>query len=435
MVSRSRLARGVAGPTVGLLALAACAGGSGSPPTPTPSVDPCLVAVPAGPRPDTLVIALPYDPSQRDLASTPLVARHRLEPLLSRDCAGQWRAGLAERWIRVADPEPGWEIVLKPGLLAADGSPLDAAALVAAWAGQPWWRDGVTATSARSLRIPTPAAQAEPPDALGDPRLASRVRPSLPVLGERHREVDLGAGTGTGAVLRFVELPERADPRDALDGRGSTPRADLLLTDDPAVLDYARQQSGFTVTALPWETTYVLLVPRAAPVTVPSGDREALAREAVRIDARAALQPHWWTADARCREPAGRGRRDNHVAFSRSDPVARALAERLVAMAATPDPPPWLGTLLPASSGGPRRVLALGPGDLDDALRQGRHAAFVLAYPRAAPLDCRDLEPRPAQAAEVALIDARRHLVIRAGSPPVLLLANGMFRVMAELRP
>lgn len=435
MASRSRLARAVARPAVGLLALGGCAGGSGLPPVPTPAVDPCLVAGAAGPRPDTLVIALPYHPSQTDLASTPIVARHRLEPLLSQDCTGQWRAGLAERWTRVENPEPGWEIVLRAGLQAADGTPLDAAALVAEWAGRPWWGDAVTATSVRSLRIPTPAALTGPPDALADPRLASRARPSMLVLGARRREVDLGAATGTDAVLRFVELPERGDPREALDGRGSTPRADLLLTDDPAVLDYARRQSEFTVTALPWQTTYVLLVPGAAPVTLPSGDREALAREAVRIDARAAMPPHWWAADARCREPPGGGRRDNLVAFSRSDPVARALAERLVAMAATPDPPPWLGTLLAASSSGPRRVVALGPGDLEDALRQGRHAAFVLAYPRTAPFDCRDLEPRPAPAAEVALIDTRPHLVIRSGSPPVLLLANGAFRVMAEPRP
>ncbi len=435
MVSRSRLARGVAGPTVGLLALAACAGGGGPPPIPAPAVDPCLVAGPSSPRADTLVIALPYNPSHTDLSSSPIVARHRLEPLLSQDCTGQWRPGLAERWTRVEDPEPGWEILLRAGLQAADGTPLDAAALADTWAAQSWWGDGLTATSARSLRIPTPAALTGPPEALADPRLASRARPSMPVLGARHREVDLGAGPGTGAVLRFVELPERGDPRDALDGRGSTPRADVLLTDDPAVLDYARRQSEFTVTALAWQTTYVLLVPGAAPVTVPSDDREALAREAVPIDARGAPSPHWWTADARCRNPPGSGRRDNYVAFSRSDPVARALAERLVAMAATSDRPPWLGTLLPASSGGPRRVLALGPGDLEDALRQGRHAAFVLAYPRAAPLDCRDLEPRPAQAAEVGLIDTRRHLVIRAGSPPVLLLANGGFRVMAEQRP
>src|SRR6185312_8630230 len=83
--------------------------------------------------------------------------------------------------------------------------------------------------------------------------------------------------------------PDSGDLRDAID-RG----VDLVQTSDPDVIEYASRRSGLTTVPLPWNRAYLLLLPsRSAGVgtAIPSDTaslRAALARDAVRADARAA---------------------------------------------------------------------------------------------------------------------------------------------------
>src|SRR3989442_10687058 len=107
-------------------------------------------------------------------------------------------------------------------------------------------------------------------------------------------------------VVKVATVPASA-ARDALDGE-----AGVLMTDDPAALEYARTLPGYVDIPLEWNRTYVLLAPgRDKPVV---GDlRLESLREAVRGDApparRSGPRRFLFTDLQSCRVPAGRGTR------------------------------------------------------------------------------------------------------------------------------
>ena len=220
-------------------------------------------------------------------------------------------------------------------------------------------------------------------------------------------------------VLRFHARRAR-DPRELLDAG-----EDLLVTDDPAVLAYAATLPAVAAVPLPWDRTYALFVgDSTADMDLEGAERamrEALARDAVRAEARASdLRAFGETAPA-CENVAAPValRVDDalpalppsdaaaRIVYPREDRTARDLAERLAALSvAPPGPslPAWVTRL-------PRVVEGL-PGDgFAEALRRRSEAAYVLSLPRESRLPCAlRLQPGPGWSLR-PLVDARSRVI------------------------
>ena len=123
---------------------------------------------------------------------------------------------------------------------------------------------------------------------------------------------------GPLAVLRVSSVPA-GRTRDALD-EGS----DLVITDDPAVLEYAGTRPGYVDVALDWNRTYVLLAP-GHPEGLADIKRESL-RDAVHLDARPAEWEggRFWLAELQAcgfpttRDTAVSGPRRQRVVYDQS---------------------------------------------------------------------------------------------------------------------
>jgi hypothetical protein len=213
------------------------------------------------------------------------------------------------------------------------------------------------------------------------------------------------------------------DLRDAVD-RG----ADLIHTGDPELLDYARQRPGLSQVPLPWNRSYLLVLPARSPgvgTAVPADTatfRAGLARDAVRTDARVPEAPFWWEQRDACVQrpaPAARRERLNAIAYPAADRVARDLAERIVALAGAAE---LTARGLPADS-------------FAAALRGGSARAFVVAVPRHAAVACRESAAWPPRVAVVPLIETRPHAVLRRGAPPLVVEWDGALRAAGAGEP
>lgn len=315
-------------------------------------------------------------------ADTGFLSPARLRTPIGLDCAGRPVARRASSWSRDSSAR-NWTLVLEaPADLAATWRAAVPAAVLRA-AGV----SSVVPLDERRLVVSFHQPHATVPLVFADPALAAA--------GE--------AGEADEGPVRLGPLT--GDLRDAVD-RGT----DLVLTADPAVLEYAASRSGYTVHPLPWSRTYLLLAPAGDSalrfeLRDTAGFRADLARDAVRVDARGAAPPFWWdTVDcARSRSPASRPAGPRVVIHPAADPVARSLAERLVAMSRTPD--------LVARSAS--------PAELDAALSSGAAAGFVVPVPRVPAVLCRERAGWPAGWEALALVDTRLTAVLRVGAPAV----------------
>jgi hypothetical protein len=209
-------------------------------------------------------------------------------------------------------------------------------------------------------------------------------------------------------------MPPLGDPRDALD-RG----VDLLVTRDPALLEYAARRPEFTVHALPWSRIYVLVQPeQAQPFAAISTEQEqqSLARDAVPADARVAEPPFWWTGTSCPTEnaPASSPTSDR-IVYLQGDDVARALAERLVAL---------------AGPGNRLRAAALEQSSFMATLRAGMERAYIVSLPRHPIEPCYEVRDFPAGARILPLIDSRSHAIVRRGAPPLTVDWDGTVRIV-----
>ncbi len=145
---------------------------------------------------------------------------------------------------------------------------------------------------------------------------------------------------------------------------------------------------------------------------VPLGFREALARDAVRAEARGARSPFWWEDVAGCRvsvQPAAasravsgaRARAESgrrRIVYNRDDPTARDLAERMVALAGSTgsdvQPSDALSFLRFEFFEGDARLVAAGLGreEFAAALDAGDESAYILALPRRALDRCQQVQ-------------------------------------------
>jgi len=370
------------------------------------------------------------------------------ETLIDVDCEGRAHVGLAKSWT-IDDSRTRITFQLRDDARFSNGDALTTRDVVAAWRttgetssdpGQLARRIAAATTIVddRSLTIALPDTEAL---VLAEPALAI-YRPTAgatwPEGSGTHRVVESAPGTldlvplSQGSEPRLIVRSRRsADARDAIDAG-----ADVILAADPMSVRYASTRSNLSAVSLPWTQTYALAIPNRRAVGVAAwlayasdtaaALRASLARDAVRADARAAQSPSWWTAAAACEwngpgaprrlEPTAR------IVYRSDDPVARGLAERLVAVG--------------------RRATAvpLATAEFARALLAGNESAYVVALPRSSLTPCRDMTLLRASApwltasegapdALVPLIDTRQRPIVNVEHVSAVIGWDGTLRV------
>lgn len=413
-----------------LMAIAAC----GKPAAPPGWIaEPECVVFPSSPPAADITVALaePVRPTLAPLSHTTseqLIFHHLYETLLTVNCLGQVRPGLAANWRR-RDDGRRWSFELRENARFWDGTPVTASDVLAGW-NDTWARspifsatiDSVTVDGGRSLSVYLRKAQRDVPRVLATAEfaVAKRSQESEWAIGTGRYRVSesdprgsnsprktlvLKPTDGARGALHFT-IRSGADPADVLDHT-----VDVMISRDSRVVEYARAVPDLELVPLVWDRTYVLLSPsRVAAVSagervemVPWELADALARDAVRGDARGHRSPAWWDEVGDCDDDAGRspllpsseriadaGRR---ILYDAGDPVARDLAERIVAIAlADPSRSPESAALVaavPALLESAHHLVAEGVGGttLSSHVRYGDGLAFVIAVP------CRPADP------------------------------------------
>jgi hypothetical protein len=332
--------------------------------------------------------------------------------LVRLDCREVIRPGLADSWISDSNGAV-WTFSLREsdaGSGFAASAEVSGAMATSLTEGKIRGVDSVQELNQRRLRIFLSRGTDSVPRFLADPALSSPERLATQE-SDRPGTIELPA-TGSRPVIQFHFLLT-GDPRDALDRE-----VDLLVSRDPSLVEYAASRAEFNTFALPWTRTYVLLQPAGAKVvgvTLSDAERQSLARDAVRADARAAKPLQWWNEVDGCvgaiAEASPVSRR---IVYNRGDEVARALAERVVALA---DP----GTGL--------RAVGVAGSELTTLLRRGAERAYILALPRQTFEPCRETAALPPGARLHPLIDTRAHAIVRKGAPPLTVDWDGTVRV------
>jgi hypothetical protein len=164
---------------------------------------------------------------------------------------------------------------------------------------------------------------------------------------------------------------------------------------------------------LPWTRAYGLVLTSAndsSAAGVTPAFKETLARDAVRIDARAATAvaagcPVATLAPNRSAHP------ETRIAYRAGDRTAGDLAARLAALGIA----------------GARSVVALDSVALIASLRAGAEVAYVVVLARAC-----DEASRAAGAAVLPLVETRAHAVVRSGAPPLTVDRDGVLRLLPE---
>lgn len=198
--------------------------------------------------------------------------------------------------------------------------------------------------------------------------LAARVGP--------YRMTDLGRstlllepGAGASGPRLTIRSATETDARDLIDAG-----TDLLLTESPALARYAAARSNVSSVPLGWNRTWVVVTALPGRLGLDSSStlRSELARDVVPADAREAAGPFWWTNVDGCGHDLSGGARGasqspgtSRVVYPRDEPIARALAERIVALAGA-------GTV----------ATGLAPNAFASTLRAGGELAYVMPLPR-----------------------------------------------------
>jgi len=404
------------------------------PPAPTPGDTTCTIAAGRAAARDTVTLAVtdPVDPGHAPLPRNDaerLVFGQLYESLIRVDCRGRPLPGLAATWEQA--PGDRWAFTLRDNARFWDGAPVTARDVLASWRSHDaTLAASLTVTGDRTFTVPATDA---PFQRLADQALAvTKPAPGggWPIGTGRYWLTTGDPGSPdvlvaqpmarTGQpVVKIATVPASA-ARDALDAE-----AGVLITDDPAALEYARTLAGYVDVPLEWNRTYVLLAPGRDKPLVGDLRLESL-REAVRGDARPAEWSgpgRFWFADLeRCGIPAGRdtlgavGRR-RRVVYKQSDRSAADLAARLVGLGALGRGAVAAG--VPASA-------------FESSLRAGTDAAYVVELRRRVYDVCRaalELPPWSSAATIEPLLDVRSHAVVRRGLPRMTLDWDGTLRL------
>jgi Bacterial extracellular solute-binding proteins, family 5 Middle len=357
------------------------------------------------------------------------VERQLYETLVRFDCTGRVRPALAQTW-RPEDGGRVWVVTLRPDAKYWDQVALTPQAIAASWAadsaaGPLVQAAGILAVAPageHDLKLTLATPRDSLPPTLADRGLAltRRAAGRAPVGAGRYRPAASGGNsstlvpvdTGPHPVLRVLAT---RDLRDALDAG-----ADLVVTDDPGTLDYASARAELSSVPLPWNRTYVLLVPKRSGFSPDSAWgarlRETLAHDAVQVDARAAEPPFPWESCAGPL-PAGATQPEGaRLAYPADDRTARDLAARIVAIGAAPA----------------RSIIGLDSLALRESIRAAREPAYVLSVPKMPLIHCEGPILWPADVTIVPLVETRPHAILRRGAPPVTVDWDGGLRLVPE---
>ena len=394
----------------------------------------CVVLAGAEQQPDTVRIALSsrIEPRNAPLPrsdSERILFGHLYETLITIDCEGRVHPGLAVEWF-AGDGGKKWTFRLRTGARFWDGSPVTAQDIVACWqsAGvEPFiWEagvDSVTAASENTVHLYFTSSYSELPRRLSAPPFAiARIGHRWPIgstpcsiniepmysslMYRRPLTVSPVSGKA-GPVLVFLEPGSSAtyDSRDLLEGS-----ADVVITSDPDVIEYASSRPHLETVPLPWQRTYVLLSTTRileirlgdSPPGLDTEFRENLARDAVPGVARGHETPDWWKKIGWCaamadgagwneastsftRVPNTDGSR--RIVFDKDDPIARGIAERIVGIAAagpgSSREEAQLAAAVPGLAEGPTILSAEGitGTELDVSLKEGDDFAYIIWLP------------------------------------------------------
>jgi hypothetical protein len=391
-------------------------------------------------------IAAAHAPVPRSDAER-LVFRQLYETLVSIGCDGAVRSGLASRW-SIEDDGRTFRFRLRDDAVFADGSRLTVHDLLESWTAN----RAAAPAAARLLVRADGVGERELRVELATPAAASVFAAPVFAVARRgtanvwptgttpYRVAE--AGDGTVRLVRADAGPELVvrsiaggDGRRALDAG-----ADALLTDDPAVLAYARALPSLEITPVGWSRSLLLATREIGPPAAPPPDAlHSLARDVVRGDARAPGTGLACTTRAAV-TPATPSRLSRSVLYDEADAAGRALAERIVALAwPAEQAPAWLRALLPAgyaSSGAPVAT-AVQSAALADAIRQGAGLAWVVAVPRVTGQPCVDVavDAAPASVALAArsltltaLVETQTYALLRAGAVVGVVHGDGAIR-------
>lgn len=373
-----------------------------------------------------------------------LLFRQLYETLVRVDCMGRVRPGLASSW--QLSPEGDWLLTLREDARFADGTIVTPADVVLSWTGNVstgQLRPDVArivesvATTAAVVIVTLRQRGAGEPTALAHTDLAI-TKPAadspwpLGTKGARvsgdgdkprnPRAAMMTVSRGDASPLRVLAAP--GDPRDLLDEG-----VDLLLTRDPATLDYARTRSEVQLVPLAWQQMRVMLAPgRGSQAAGPSESaRQVLADDAVRGEARGAQEPFWWRSVSGCAIaslPPRASAPVPRIVYDAGDGAARDLAERFVGLgrAAGPAAANWLEVLLPDRSRRSfQRAVGLTGAPLAQARRLGGDAGYLLSVDSRPLAPCRELQalmdvaPWLNPEAIVPLVETRLHAIVRRG--------------------
>jgi hypothetical protein len=368
--------------------------------------DPCHLIASSGRALDTLTVSL-LDSVHRDHALAPLndsellLYRMTFDTPLRVDCQGRALPGLATSWDRDSTGRI-WTLTLKEDVQRYYNTPMSAYDVVAAWnerkaiEGSRALQSAV-ALDARRISVTLSTPQDSVPKILADPAFSMAI-----------------AAAQRPPGVKF-EVQAGIDPRDALD-RG----ADLAVTRDPILVEYASQRAEFATFPLPWSRTYVLLDGGTLQDDLVGGlgtasVRRSLADDAVRAGARPAEPPYWWNDLQSCPvgPPGQSGSPRSRIIYRKDDDVARGLAERIVALASS-------HTL---------RAVGLEQAEFASAVQDGTDGAYVIGLPRRSLAPCRDASRWAADARLLPLIDTRAYAIVRRGVPPLTVEWDGTVRV------
>jgi hypothetical protein len=428
------------------------------------SADCALIAEPGEPV-ATVAVSNPIDPSNAPHPSNDserLVFRQLYETLVRTDCHGRVDPGLAASWQLDANGRT-WIVTLREDARFSDGTPVTAADVQASWTNGTGGElrpmvsglvqsvavvgDRALAIVLRSQRVDVPLALAHP-----DLAIAKSVGDSPWPLGTRSSRIAKqghpAAGRATVITVDRDDLPSirfvvaAGDARDLLD-QG----VDLLLTRDPATLEYAATLPQFRSVPLAWQRTRVLLAPgrsRSAP-SLSEDARHVLADDAVRGEARGAQGPFWWEMMTNCEvtvlPPREHSTPIPRIVYDASDGASRDLAERFVGLvrASSPASAAFLDALLPDRPGRTyQRSAGLTGTSLAGAQRRGADAGYITSVDSRPIEPCRDLQALMESApwldpgTIVPLIDTRLQAIVKRGRSGVTAEGDGGLVIAAS---
>lgn len=435
------------------------------PPYPAPVDESCLLQGPDVPATHDGVVVDSGSPPA--LFSTPQTAqglyRARLvyasPTLLQVNCEGRVIPGVAQI------PTGSFrDLVLEipVGLRKADGTAVEAQDVANAWERAIQYGAGVDSVKALDSRRLLVSLERPDMRILASPDLGVFGTPSSATKEARGRLATPDARElGYRKDVRFSTRTGPVDPYDIID-RGSE-ATDLWIDASPAVAEYARQR-GMVVAPLPYDETYVLLVPpratrpvAARPVAGPAllDDLAMVVRDA---SVRPADTPPWWKYDlAGCgplspspytaSDPAPLPPGAFVVYYS--DPVAGDLATRLVALSAmdttTSHSARDLVRTLPGLNGESLAARQVSWVDLGRRLERGDGFAFLVGVRNPVPDPCgvaRELVRKAPwllsdnagmEGTMIPLVDARSFVILTSRNIAVTWDIYGTVQIFSQL--